>query len=598
MPQQAGGAAYAPTQTYNAGGPPHAPQPPHAPHAAQSQRAPQQQVPQQVPAGQPQAEGVAYAPTQAYNPGMPPPTAPPQGAPPQALPPQAAAWPANGATGAYPSVQHGGYGYPQPGYAPPPTQTPPPTPFAPQPGYPPQGYPQQGYPQGGYPQQGYPQQPGYPVPGAPGYGGYPGPGYPQAAPKKKLGGGAIAGIIIGVVVLAAIAGVTVMLTGGSSSPGGKTLAKVWSVTANGSEDRLVGSWLTGTTLVRASSAGGVVAYNVSDGSKAWTITPPSGGSVPCAISPTVTTGGIGTMAFGTDPNSCTVFAGVDSSTGRILWTIPLTGAGHTVAMSAQTYIQGSVATVVSGGEAGGFDTTTGKRVWLYQPRGQYCNETNKGTTGAILVDDYCADASPAYTLSAVDGATGKVLWRKTETDHVNVDTVLGANPLVAAVSSSGNETVNVYDGSGNPKPLNVSGVRLDTSSVWSTNAISLSGQTMVVQSADDLSSSSGSTAGKVVAYDLSTGDPLWTYNGESQHGAVLVNAAADGKLYALSTGSFSGSPHFVSLDPTTGKSTVLGALPSGTNGWTFSGGALYTTPDGALISLSEYTGGDSVDVYK
>ncbi|WP_042402609.1 outer membrane protein assembly factor BamB family protein [Streptacidiphilus carbonis] len=535
---------------------------------------------------------MAYAPTQTYNPGTPPPAPQQQPQPPQQQHPQApqqpgpGAWPAGGATGAYPSAQHGGYGYPQQQTP----QTPPPA--YPQ-GYPPQqqGYPQQGYPapQQGYPQQqqGFPPQQGYPQQQG---------GYMTPPPQKRgLGGGAIAGIIAGVLVVVCIAVVGVMIANNGSKKDANTLSKSWSVPAAGSDDRLIGSWLTTSTLVRSSSTTGVTAYAVSDGSKSWTLTPPSSAMTPCAMSPTTTAAGVGTMAFGTDDSSCSVFAGVDSNTGKILWTVPLTDATHSVAMSASTYIQGSVATVVSGDRIGGFNIGTGKQVWALKARGDYCNESAVATTGIVLVDDYCADVSPSYTLTAVNASTGAQLWRKSENDHTDINSLLNSSPLVAIVSSNSVASLNVYDSSGNSgKTLNAPNLKVDE---YHQVTASLPNQMLVVQGQEDSSSSSSdSTAGNIVAFNLSTGTEAWTYDGESNHGALLAESTGDGKLFALSTGSYSGSPHFVSLDPATGKSTVLGALPSDTDGWTFSDGMLYATADGGLIALSSY--GDEAAVSK
>ncbi|MFC1399991.1 MULTISPECIES: PQQ-binding-like beta-propeller repeat protein [Streptacidiphilus] len=544
-------------------------------------------VPQQAPPASADG-GIAYAPTQAYNPAAAGPGTPPAPQP-QAPQQQPGAWPAGGATGAYPSVQHGGYGYPQPQ-----------TPQAAPPGYP-QGYPpqQQGYPpQQGYPapqaypqQQGYPPQQGYPQQGYPQQGGYP----PPQPPRRRLGGGAIAGIVAGVVVLACIAVVGVMIANNGSKKAGSMLSKAWSVPAQGSDDKLIGSWLTSTALVRSSSATGVTAYSIADGSKSWTLTPPSSAQTPCAMSPTMTSDGIGTMAFGSDDNSCSVFAGVDSRTGKILWTVPLTSASNSVAMSASTYIQGSVATIVSGDRVGGFDTRTGAQVWGLKPRGDYCNESSVATTGIVLVDDFCADVKPSYTLTALNASTGKQMWRKTESDHTDVSSLLNGSPLVSVVSTSGDTSLQMYDANGgNGKTLQTPNLKLNE---YHEVTASLPGQLLVVQGDEDLSSDNGSTAGNIVAFNLATGAEAWTYDGESNHGALLAQSTGDGKLYALSTGTYSGSPHFVSLDPTTGKSTVLGALPSDTDGWTFSDGMLYATNDGGLIALSSYGDEAAVSMY-
>ena len=547
----------------------------------------------------PQAPPLAYTPTQAYPQQPYPPQPPTQAYPPQGVPPQGG--PPQGAPQQPVQPPYGSYGYPQP-------QTP---------GYPPQ-QPQGGYPAaGGYPppqapypgQGGYPQQPGPYPPQQPGYQqGYPVPGYPQppAPPRRGLGKGAVIGILGGVLALIVIAATAVALNsggksgggGGGGGTGGKTLAKAWSVPASGSSDRLVGSWLTGTDVIRASSGGGVVAYNLMSGDKEWTVTPPADASVPCGMSPTVNASGIGTIAFGTDATSCKYVAGVNSGTGVISWKVDLIDSDDTVASSAQTFVQGTVATVLSEGRAAGFDTTTGKRIWLNPARGQSCNETAYGTTGVVIIDDFCADVSPEKTLTALNAANGKRLWRTTESDHVLEGAVLNGSPLVASLSPDENAPVSVYSSTGHPTSLDMTGFSLSLGNTGTT-AVKLAGQTLVVQSSSD-STAAGSPT-QVIAYDLTDGHQLWHYNGESGHGAVLAQPTGTGVLYALSTGTFSGSPHFVKLDPVTGKSTILGALDSSADGWLLSDGTIYALPnDGGVLTLNGFGSTDipGISVYK
>lgn len=90
--------------------------------------------------------------------------------------------------------QPGGF-QPQPGY---PTQ----------PGYPQQGFPQQGFPQQGFPQQGFPQQ-GFPQQPQPG-------GYGQARPPKKSNAMIIGIVAVAVVLLVAIGGIIMALSGNST----------------------------------------------------------------------------------------------------------------------------------------------------------------------------------------------------------------------------------------------------------------------------------------------------------------------------------------------------------------------------------------------
>jgi hypothetical protein len=376
------------------------------------------------------------------------------------------------------------------------------------------------------------------------------------------------------------------------------MKSAWSVTdaAQSSDDQVLGGWVTGSLVVRGGSTG-VSAYRISDGGKAWTLTPPAGASIPCSMSPTVGPGGIGTVAFGSTAGLCSVLAGVNSSTGAILWTVPLTNSRFTFQADAKTYIQGSVATVLSNGLFGGVDLSTGKSVWSYTDRGQFCDDNVYGTTGVVLISDFCADASPSYTLSALNGRTGKVEWRRAETGHVDFDSVISGDPLVAVVSgTSGNGTAYAYDGSGNATRLAIPSPDAAESSPFSEDDSSqVFGQTLVVQSSDS-AGGSDSTGGSIAAYSLTTGSQLWAYSGESKNGAELVDASADGTLYALSTGSYEGEPHYVRLDPVKGTSTIVGAL-SGASGWGFTDDVLLPGPGNSLVALGG-TGGDEVELYR
>ncbi|MFC1416540.1 outer membrane protein assembly factor BamB family protein [Streptacidiphilus cavernicola] len=565
QPQPQGGQAYPPAQ---GGGVP--PQAQGVPPQGGQAYAPVQaagaasQPPQGGQAAYPAAQGgPAYAPTQGY---------PPQGQP------QAPA-PSYGGGYGYPQVQQGG-GYPpqgQGGYPQQPGSYPPPQ-ASPQQGFP----PAQGYPAGQG--QGYPAPVPPPMQGYPQTQGYPQQGYPVAAPAPRRGirKGAVLGIIGGVLALAIVGTVIAVVnnSGGSHGKDANTLNAAWTVASMGSGDQMVGSWVTSTELVRAGTGTGVVAYDLATGHKLWTLTPPSDATKPCTMSPTVNSAGIGTIGFGTDTHSCSYVAGVDTATGQILWKVDLTDSSDPTASSADTFVQGSVATVLSLGRAGGFDTKTGKEIWLNPARGKYCNEEAFGTTGAVVVNDFCADVTPEQTLTALNPATGKRLWRKTESQSVIEGYFLNGSPLVAMLSSNSKGPVSIYSSTGTAKQLDMSNFTLDNNSPTSVKL----GQTLVAQSAEDLSDST-STAGQVVAFDLGTGDQLWRYNGESDHGAVLVQTTSGSNVYAISTGTYSGSPHFVQLDPVTGKSTIIGALPSDANDWFVSEDVLYALPNGGLLTL-------------
>jgi len=186
--------------------------------------------------------------------------------------------------------------------------------------------------------------------------------------------------------------------------------------------------------------------------------PPSAakdGSRAGAVSPTLTADGRGTIAFGQDGNSCTTLAGIDTSTGKVLWTVPLVDSAHPTAMSARTYLQGDVATVVSENFLGGLDVRTGHRIWGFRPRGHYCNAYDWGADGIVLVDDYCADSSNKFTLTAYDGKSGKVRWTQSQSAHTDVAHIFSGSPLIASLHTAVEDSVRVFAPSGRSRKLAV-----------------------------------------------------------------------------------------------------------------------------------------------
>ncbi|MEZ0065746.1 hypothetical protein ABIA32_001746 [Streptacidiphilus sp. MAP12-20] len=540
--------------------------------------------------GQP---GWSYAPTEAATPQVPPvqmPAQPPPMQEPQYQPEYQPQYPPQG----------GGYGYPQ--------QQQPYPPAPPTQGY---GYPgvQQPPPYQGQQQQmgdgyGYPQPPMVQPPlQQPGYGYPAGPGMPPMAPppKKGLGAGAIGGIIAGVVVLAGIATVGVVLTnqggstagsgGGGGGGGPRTLAAGWYVPGNGATKHQLGAWLTTQYLIRGTD-NGVTAYKVTDGSVAWTAKPLSGPGVPCTMSPTVSATGIGTIGFGPDVDHCSSIVGVDTRSGQTLFSTPLTSKDHTSASSASTFVDGNVGVILNDNVIGGVDLTDGKPVWGYKSRGQYCNEYPYGGASVVLVDDYCADASPTYALTALDAATGKEVWRKAGTDHVEIESVLaGPSPVVARLLSGSTATnTHIYDATGEPRPLN------------SPNEIVSDGLSsrMLDSSTLLLETRSQTPVYGLTAFNLTTGAVSWSYDGESHKGAILAHSAQDagGKLYAISLADYGSRPQLVSLDPTTGKSTVLATLPASDSEMMLMNGTVFVLPDPKVLFVSADSSTAEIQTFK
>ncbi|MGW2442771.1 outer membrane protein assembly factor BamB family protein [Streptomyces sp. NPDC001675] len=398
-------------------------------------------------------------------------------------------------------------------------------------------------------------------------------------------------IMLTLAVVAAAAGTAAVMLKqqDAAAVASRSLTQAWQTPAPAADDALVGSWLTDKLLVRASSRGGLRAYDLTDGRRVWSAAPSADdkhGSVPCAMSPTLGAQGIGTVAFGTDSGTCTRLAGVDASTGKILWSLPLTSAKHPTATTAATYVQGGVATVVSKNFLGGVDVRTGGRVWGYKARGHYCNAYDWGADGVVLVADFCLDRKTRFTFSALDGKTGKVIWRKAESAHSDVTHILSGSPLVAAVHTARQDAVRVLGATGDGRRLAVGDDELTSGNTSDADhSARLYGNVLVTPA---------SAAGNAVVdgFDTTTGAKLWT-----QRSAVLAVPAsgAHDKVYAVTT---TGAPQLVSIDPRTGRTVPVAVLPVGTGKWNFTAGTVYVTRDGGVLALNALGSNGGVRLYR
>lgn len=424
---------------------------------------------------------------------------------------------------------------------------------------------------------------------------------PPVGPKRpRLGAGARRAVGIGAIaalVVAAAAGVTALVvSGGGGSGGGPTgggtstpvasgvrqLKQAWMVqnTAGQAATHLYGGWVTGSYAIRVDQ-NGVTAYNLSNGSQAWKAAVPKGDQQPCTMSPTLSADGVATVGFG-GAAECKVLIGLDTATGRTLWTRPLAKPGDTLGIFAQTYIQGSVATLISPTLITGLDVSTGKPVWTYHQRGEFCDVYPNGTTGVVLISDFCAAASPGYSLSALNPLTGKAEWSRSETGDIDFGSVLSGDPLVATVESGGGEKPYIFDSGGGAKPINTpSGTSTTPDAFDDSTPAQVTGGNLIAQGAGEVGGQN-STGGMIYAFNTATGNRSWSYTGEGGYGAQLLAPVADGSPTALSTGAILGTPELVRLNPATGKSTVLAALTIGTQ-WDVSDDQLFAAPGGGLV---------------
>jgi outer membrane protein assembly factor BamB len=386
-------------------------------------------------------------------------------------------------------------------------------------------------------------------------------------------------VVVLVVLVVAGGGTAVLMHRQDSGPrASRHLARVWQRPAAAADDSLVGSWLTGKLLIRGSTEGGLVAYGLADGVPRWSAELPGraakDGTRPCAMSPTLTAAGLGTVAFGKDGSTCTDLAGVDTRTGTVLWTVPLTDAKHPVAMAADTYVQGGVATIVSENFLGGLDIRTGHRVWGFNPRGYYCNAYVWGATGVVLVDDFCADRKVPFTFTAYDARTGKKMWSLEQDAHTDVANIFSASPLIAGEHTAGEDSVRVIGPKGRSHKFAVG-----TTELTPGNGTGADHSARIVGGV--LVSPAQTSKGAVIAgFDVANGARLWSV-------AAIALAKATGPddpVYALTGGA--SAPQLVRLDPRTGQVTAVAALPAETARQHFTAGTVYVTPDGGVLELA------------
>ncbi|MBF9070400.1 outer membrane protein assembly factor BamB family protein [Streptacidiphilus fuscans] len=530
-----------------------------------------------------------------------------------------------------------GYGYPNV----PPQQGQPPMPPQGMPGVPPMGQPlpqqpmppqqpfgQPGYPQAPYqqgqfaPQVSYPQAPyaqGQPMPGQPGpYQQVPGQqaftappmqappmqappmqGMPAAPPSGQGGGpkkgllyGAIGGglalILIVVAVIAFSGGGGNPLTGGSSAP---ALASGWQTPVGPEQDSVVGFWLTDKYVVRGSKDQGVRAYDLSTGRLAWFVQPPAGAGVPCSLSPTVTSSGVGTIAFGSNDHTCTTLIGVDTNTGHVLWHASLPGSSSSGSTpgNATTFISGNVAAVASDTVVGGFDPSSGTPVWTYKPRDPSCSENSSGAGSAILLYDFCPNASQQYMMTALNATTGAQLWQKPGTDQDTIQAVFSSSPLVAEVQGAASVSgdVTVYDSSGNPTVVSAAaGIQPGGSGQGPVN-VQMVGNTLVSETSDSKNTP------EVQGIDVTTDKVLWTYTDAIKAGTHLAVApqTSGHTIYAISNPppmGGSGNGALVTLNPTTGAATTVATMPYSSGPEIFGASGSLVVPGGGTAGLRVY----------
>jgi len=380
--------------------------------------------------------------------------------------------------------------------------------------------------------------------------------------------------------------------------------KIWAAPADAGSandnDGLVGSWILPTAVVRGDGTG-VTAYSTSNGSKLWTLTPPSAGAVPCGMSPTISSSGMGVVLFQAKPGTgqaCTQLVAIDSSTGTQKWTAKISGSGS--AYGASVMVDDTTAVAVGSSGAIGYNLGTGKQSWTYTGPGKYCALAGSGTAGTVLLQSTCADSSPKQQAIALNTDTGKLNWWRGLPSNAASYTVLSATPAVVSVhmADSSQDTLLSFSATGDPQatiPVAQVGGTLDSvhGSFDPVPALFFQGDTLFAElsptnaaSATGGASPNTSASGAVTAFNLATGKQLWQTAPLEKGQSALVGL--DGSAVVIATEEQIGQPARLShFDPTTGKESPGGSFPQGTGSLLTSGRVFYQ--GNLVVALPEFT---------
>ncbi|MFG2723328.1 PQQ-binding-like beta-propeller repeat protein [Streptomyces sp. NPDC048416] len=549
---------------------------------------PPQQPPHDAPKGfgapqEPPASGFG-APQEPPAGGFGTPTPPPPAGPPSTPPP--AGPPAYG----YPQApgQQPGYGYPgapgqQPGYG-----------YPGQPGQP--GQPAYGYPAQQPPQPGQPQ---YGMPGAPGPGGQPGGKKPSA--QMTI-------IIAAVVAVALIVGGGLWYasgkddgksdaktgdTGGTNGDGGaatggggkekvpaNTAAKVLFQTPQPAVTDLTsvhGSWLTDKAYVKA-GVKEIVGYDPLKGTEIWKL--PLTGNV-CESTSHVSADGKTAFAFETMENgskypSCTEIAGLDLTTGKLLWQADIKGATGDRKTRFDEVTLGA-GTVAAGGLDGGaaWDLNTGKELWKPTVTTDQCKDVGYGGGDALVAVRKCGDYDkPTINVQPLDPKSGQPLSTYKMMDGIQYAHIVSTKPLVLAADvgdtagdgSGISDFFSVDDKTGKllariPAPGDKYSGDCDSTAVEKcTKVVAGNGRLYVPTEEHDNAAGGSDSIGRtneMLAFDLTTGQAV-PGRVDAGDGYTIYPMRMDGNnVIAFKTPPYNKGSEVVSINGGTLKTTVL-----------------------------------------
>ncbi|WP_457031252.1 outer membrane protein assembly factor BamB family protein [Kitasatospora sp. P5_F3] len=357
--------------------------------------------------------------------------------------------------------------------------------------------------------------------------------------------------------------------------------------ATGADDTLVGSWLLGDAVVRADSTG-VHAYALADGKPTWTLAPPAEGAVPCGLSPTVSSAGLGAALFrvSADPKSaCTLVSAVDTKTGKANWTKPLSDAKDTY--GAHVAVLNDKVVAVGDDKAVAWAAADGKDLWTYGGQGKFCTLSGGASGNTVLLHSTCADSTPADQAVALNAEDGKLHWWRGLNNQPKTVTVLSAEPAVVLTTGAqpADDRIFAWGATGDPAaeiPVTAEGGRLGVTrgSFDAVPTVYFQDQTLLTTRAGADGRSSA------VAYDLTTGKPRWQ-TPVAEKGKTVPVGVENGALLLAGDERLDQPAHLSRYAVTDGRATAGGGYPQGTGSLLTAGRVL--TGGGKVVVLPEHS---------
>lgn len=222
-------------------------------------------------------------------------------------------------------------------------------------------------------------------------------------------------------------------------------------------------------------------------------------------------------------NTSTGLKALDASTGDVAWTFP---AGDSNAFISPVVQDGVVYVAGSDRSLSALDAGDGTRLWSVPLPGTVPSENYPGSFTHVAVSgELVFGRSAEGTVSAFDIHDGKAVWTATLEGSAE-ETFLVSESVVAVTAVD-------YSQTEGQRPVRLHALDATTGDpVWSpielTSTATLAAADGVLFVADSLE-----TTGTLSAYDIRTGESIWT---QEMGGSLRSPVYVDGQLYVLSNG--------------------------------------------------------------